>query len=256
MRILFSLFLALSVSGAGFFFRALDLSGFFAATLVGAAIFWGAGFPGAAVLIFFFVLGSALSRLPPEVFAPEQKARRDWRQVLANGFWPSLLAMGYGLRHEEVYYLAFVSSIAAACADTTSGEVGVRGGQKTYSIMNFRPVPTGVSGGVSLTGTLAGLAGSVLVALVGVGPRGWDFFLSCKAILLISAVGFLGTLFDSLLGATLQAKYRCTACRSVIEVPIHCGRVAERTSGFSFLDNDGVNFLVTLFAGLIGLLAF
>lgn len=256
MRILLSLLLALSVSGAGFWFRTLDFSGFFAATLVGTAIFWGAGFPGAAVLIFFFVLGSALSRLPSEVFSPEQKARRDWRQVLANGFWPSLLALGYGVCRGETYYLAFVSSIAAACADTTSGEVGVRWGQKTYSIINFRPVPLGVSGGISAVGTLAGLAGSILVALVGAGPRGWDFFLSCKAILLISAVGFLGMLFDSLLGATLQAKYRCTVCRSAVEIPRHCGGPVERISGFTFLDNDGVNFLATLFAGLLGLLLF
>ena len=246
--------LALAVSGAGFFFRALDSSGFTAATLVGAAIFWGAGLPGAVVLVFFFVLGSALSRLPSEILAPEQKARRDWRQVLANGFWPALLALGYGFRHEETYYLAFVCSIAAACADTTSGEIGVRWGGKTLSIINFRTVPPGVSGGVSTKGTLAGLAGSILIAFVGVGPKGWDFFLSFKTILLVSFIGFLGMLFDSLLGAFAQAKYRCAVCRAAVEVPTHCGRAAERISGLAFLDNDSVNFLTTLFAGILGLL--
>ncbi len=244
------------VSGAGFLFRALDFSGFAAAALVGAAIFWGAGFPGAAVLIFFFVFGSALSRLPSEVLALEQKARRDWRQVLANGFWPALLALGYGARQDEAYYLALVSSVATACADTTSGEVGVRWARKTFSILNFRSVPPGVSGGVSVTGTLAGLAGALLVALVGVGPKGWDFFLSFRTVLLVSAIGFLGMLFDSLLGALVQAKYRCAVCRAAVEVPRHCGQSAERTSGLSMLDNDGVNFLTTFFGGLLGLLLF
>ncbi|HLG93895.1 MAG TPA: DUF92 domain-containing protein [candidate division Zixibacteria bacterium] len=248
--------LALAVSGGGLWFRALDFSGFVAAALVGAAIFWGAGLSGAAVLIFFFVLGSALSRLPSEVFAPEQKARRDWRQVLANGLWPALLALGYGAQHEETYYLAFVSSIAAACADTVSGEVGIRWARKSFSILNFRSVPPGVSGGVSLTGTLAGLAGAFLVALVGVGPKGWNFFLSFKAILLVLTIGFLGMLFDSLLGGLVQAKYRCAVCRSAVEVPRHCGQPAERSSGFSIIDNDGVNFLTTLFGGILGLLFF
>lgn len=236
-----------------------------AAGFVGAAIFWGAGLPGAAVLIFFFVLGSALSRLPAEVLASEQKARpldsargvpRDWRQVLANGLWPALLALGYGVRQDEAYYLAFVSSIAAACADTTSGEVGVRWAKKTFSVVSFRTVPPGVSGGVSAVGTLAGLAGAVLVALVGVGPKGWEFFLSFKIILSILAVGFLGMLFDSLLGALVQAKYRCAVCRSAVEMQRHCGQPAEKSSGFSILDNDGVNFLTTFFGGLLGLLLF
>ncbi|MCI0597447.1 MAG: DUF92 domain-containing protein, partial [candidate division Zixibacteria bacterium] len=221
--------------------------------------------PGAAVLIFFFVLGSALSRLPSEVVAPEQKARsldsardvsRDWRQVFANGLWPALLALGYGVRQDEAYYLAFVSSIAAACADTASGEVGVRWAKRTFSVVSFRTVPSGVSGGVSAVGTLAGLAGALLVALVGVGPKGWDFFLSFKAVLLISAIGFLGMLFDSLLGALVQAKYRCAVCRAAVEVQRHCGQPAEKSSGFSILDNDGVNFLATLFGAGLGLILF
>ncbi|MGH8003198.1 MAG: DUF92 domain-containing protein [Limisphaerales bacterium] len=256
MKILLSLLFALVVSGAGFWLLALDFSGFMAATFVGAAIFWGAGFPGAAVLIFFFVLGSALSRFPSEVFVPEQKARRDWRQVLANGLWPSLLALGYGIQREEAYYLAFVASIAVACADTVSGEVGMRWAKKTFSILNFRSVPPGVSGGISSVGTLSGLAGALLVALVGVGPKGWDFFLSFKSVLLVSAIGFLGMLLDSLLGALVQAKYRCAICRSAIEVPRHCGAPAERTAGLAVLDNDGVNFLATFFGGLLGLALF
>ncbi len=256
LKLFLSVFLGLIVSGAGFWFRALDFSGFLAATLVGAAVFWGAGFPGAAALIFFFVLGSVPSRLPSTIYAPGQEARRDWRQVLANGLWPALLALGYGIRQEEAYYLAFVASIAVACADTVSGEAGMRWAKRTYSVLNFRSVQPGTSGGVSAVGTLAGLAGAVLVALVGAGPKGWGFFASFKTILLISAVGFLGMLFDSFLGATVQAKYRCLACRSAIEVPHHCGQPAERTSGFSVLDNDGVNFLATLFGAVLGLILF
>lgn len=256
MKVFLSLLFALIVSGGGFWFKALDFSGFAFATLVGAAIFWGAGFPGAAVLIFFFVLGSALSRLPSEVSAPEQKARRDGGQVLANGLWPALLALAYSTRQDETYYLAFVASIAVACADTVSGEIGVRWGGRTVSIVNFRSIPPGVSGGVSLIGTLAGLAGAMLVALVGVGPRQWDLFLSLKSIGSITAIGFLGMLVDSLLGASVQAKYRCSICRLAVEEPHHCGQPAERASGLPVLDNDGVNFLATLFGAVMGLILF
>lgn len=256
MKILASVLLALLVSGAGFWLGALDFSGLVVASAVGAAVFWGAGLPGATVLIFFFVAGSALSRLPTDVSFPEQKARRDWRQVLANGLWPALLTLAYGFRQEEVYYLAFVAAVATACADTASGEVGVRWGKKTVSILNFRSVPHGVSGGVSLVGSLAGLLAAFLVALVGTGPRGWGAALSLKSAAIITTIGFLGMLFDSFLGAVAQVKYRCRVCRSAVEVSKHCGQPAEKISGFVVLDNDGVNLFATLFGGLVGLVWF
>lgn len=256
LKILLSIVLALLVSGAGFWARVLDFSGFLAAVFVGAAIFWGAGLPGAAALIFFFVSGSALSRLPSKIEMPEQKARRDWRQVLANGFWGAVLSFVYGFNPNETYYLDYVGALAVACADTVSGEVGMRWAKRTIALANFRLVSPGQSGAVSLIGTLAGLIGAVLIAMVGIFTRGWGLVLSWKLIGIIGGIGFLGALFDSVLGAWLQGKYRCSVCGRSIEAGAHCGRSAERTSGVGSLDNDGVNFLATLFGAVLGLILF
>jgi uncharacterized protein (TIGR00297 family) len=251
-----SIFLALLVSGAGYWWRALDFSGFLAATFVGTSIFWGAGLAGASVLIFFFVLGSVLSRLPSGVTLSEQKARRDWRQVLANGFWPAALALGYGLNRNETYYLALVGALAVACADTVGGEVGIRRGRRTVSLRGFRLIPPGQSGGVSLIGTVSGGVSAALLGLVGIFPKGWGLALSLELVAMIAVIGFLGSLFDSILGAWLQGKFKCTVCRTGVEVQVHCGKRAERIAGLEFLDNDGVNFLATFFGGVMGLFIF
>lgn len=244
------------VSGVGFWAKALDFSGFLAAIFVGAAIFWGAGFYGAAVLIFFFLTGSVLARLPSKIEFPGKKAKRDWKQVLANGLWAAILALLYGFKNDEIYYLACVSTLAVACADTVGGEIGLRRAKKTISLANLRTIPPGLSGGVSLAGTIAGLIGAVLLGMVGVFSRRWDLLLSLKLIALISLIGFLGSLFDSVLGAWLQAKYRCSVCKSMLEVPVHCGRPTLLSSGLGFLGNDRVNFLATLFGALMALILF
>lgn len=256
MKIVLSVFLALLVSGAGFWLKALYFSGFLAAVFVGASIFWGAGLPGAAVLILFFVLGSAFSRLSSSVSLPEQKARRNWQQVLANGFLPAVLALGYGLNRNETYYLAYVGALAVACADTVGGEAGIRWDKRTVSLRDFRSIPPGQSGGVSLIGTAAGVVSAALLAMAGVFPKGWDLSLSLKLVTIIAAIGFLGSLFDSILGAWLQGKFRCPICGEAVEVQMHCNGRTERTFGVELLDNGGVNFLATLFGGVLGLLLF
>jgi len=54
----------------------------------------------------------------------------------------------------------------------------------------------------------------------------------------------LGALFDSLLGATVQAIYYCPACQKETERnPVHsCGTETTQIRGWTWLGNDWVNF--------------
>jgi uncharacterized membrane protein len=60
------------------------------------------------------------------------------------------------------------------------------------------------------------------------------------AVIVVS--GLLGSLIDSLLGATLQAQYRCIKCGKMTERVVHCGVPATLLSGFRWLNNDFVNW--------------
>jgi len=63
----------------------------------------------------------------------------------------------------------------------------------------------------------------------------------------------LGALFDSLLGATVQAIYYCPACQKETERnPMHsCGTQTTQIRGWKWLDNDLVNFACGAFGVMV-----
>ncbi len=59
---------------------------------------------------------------------------------------------------------------------------------------------------------------------------------------------------DSILGATMQAMYYCPACEKETEQRIHnCGVWTRPMRGVTWLNNDVVNFIATLFGGLLAM---
>ena len=66
-----------------------------------------------------------------------------------------------------------------------------------------------------------------------------------------AALGTFGMLLDSLLGSGVQGKFRCPACDEPSERRRHrCGTRTELVGGWRWLDNDAVNAVVTVVAGL------
>lgn len=68
-------------------------------------------------------------------------------------------------------------------------------------ITSLRRVPAGTEGAVSLEGTLASAAGSLLMMLV---MAALSVLTSPTAMILVAVVGFIATLLESLLGALAQ----------------------------------------------------
>jgi uncharacterized protein (TIGR00297 family) len=95
-----------------------------------------------------------------------------------------------------------LAALAEAAADTSSSEIGMAFPGKTRMITNFRPVPPGTDGGISLLGTIAALAGSASVAVAAVATG----LATIQQMAIIIVAGFLGTLVDSLLGALFERR--------------------------------------------------
>jgi uncharacterized protein (TIGR00297 family) len=95
-----------------------------------------------------------------------------------------------------------LAALAEAAADTSSSEIGMAFPGKTLLVTNFKPVPAGTDGGISLFGTIAAFAGagSVAVAAVATG------LVPVSQIAAIILAGFFGTVIDSLLGAVFERR--------------------------------------------------
>ena len=254
--------------------HALNKGGGIAAGVLGTIVFGLAGLGWALVLLTFFISSSVLSR-----FFSKQKAdvggefakgsNRDAGQVIANGGIAGVLALSFvifssldrGSGLLPVLWMGFAASLAGANADTWATELGLLNPRQPILLTNFQRVPQGTSGGVSLSGSLAALAGSALVGgmavMVGafswapeVGLPGWMVFVT------ITWAGFVGAFVDSLLGATLQVVYYCPACDKQTEKhPAHtCGTSTEQVRGLPWLTNDWVNAACTLSAALVGII--
>jgi uncharacterized protein (TIGR00297 family) len=231
------LFLAAMVSLVALRLGWLTLGGALVACLVGGFAFGRFGLIGAGALLTFFVTSTLLGRSRGKV----SEGPRTAMQVFANGGVASYFAL-YG---SVEGWVGFVCALAAANADTWATEIGLRFGGNPRNIVTWRRVDAGASGGVTLIGFVGAAAGSMLMAL-------W----APEVMRVVLLAGFLGALFDSLLGAALQARFVCGECGAALEGSRHCGQDARCVRGWSLLDNDGVNFAMTLFAALGGIFLF
>jgi uncharacterized protein (TIGR00297 family) len=241
----------------------LDFSGALGAVLVGTLIFAGGGLVWGILLVAFFVTSSALSHYHARTKEPlaekfQKGSRRDIGQVLANGGWGACLALAFAIVPQPILFFAFVGTVATVNADTWATELGVLSKQPPRLISNGQIVAIGSSGGITMLGTLVALAGALLIGVLAFAATEaaaffptWFNSVSGAAFLIPIAglSGVLGSLFDSLLGATVQAIYYCDFDQKETESALHrCGHETRLVRGWRWLNNDWVN----LFASVMG----
>jgi uncharacterized protein (TIGR00297 family) len=248
------------IAVAGFRAGALTRDGALAAVVVGTLTTGRGGYGHAATVVGFFASSSALSRAAKRprnstTAIVEKGERRDARQVAANGAVATALASASPLSPSAL--LPFVGAMAAVTGDTWSTEIGTRSGQSPRHILTGEIVPAGTSGGVTHAGTLGAVAGGSFIGCLALACRSCDSRFRAHPpmplVLAGLAAGTLGSLLDSVLGATIQERRWCPRCRDATERLIHdCGESTILTGGVPGVDNDVVNFFASLAGAGIG----
>ncbi len=198
--------------------KLLTPAGLIHAWVLGIVIWGTLGWRGYTVILFYFVVGSAVTKLgfaekAAAGIAEKRSGARGPENVWGSALVGALCAIGAYLAATvpsvwapEILILClvgYVASLSTKLSDTCASEVGKAYGKRTFLITTLQPVERGTEGAVSLEGTLAGVIGSAAIATLGWGVG----LIGSTSIALCIVAAFVATNLDSVIGATLQSRF-------------------------------------------------
>ncbi len=210
-------------------FLTLNLKATLVAMVMGVLLLYLGGALGPFFLftmLYFLVLSAVVTW-----FGHEYKRRaglferqRGVRNVIANGAWPLVMALLYYILHvySPAYQIlavaGFVGAVAAVTADKFGSEIGVLDGIPR-SIISFKRVNKGASGGITHLGILAGVLASMLIGITSLFIYAYSpLYIYLFPLAIVG--GIVGTLVDSLFGVFEEVgvgnKYTSNLIASVV----------------------------------------
>ncbi|MBF2029038.1 MAG: TIGR00297 family protein [Oscillatoriales cyanobacterium C42_A2020_001] len=200
--------------------KLLTPAGLIHAWFLGVLIWGCLGWQGYVVVMFYFLVGSAVTKVgiaqkEAEGIAEKRSGARGPENVWGSALVAAVCAVGILISQLffaqaiatpiviSLLLLGYVASFSTKLADTCASEIGKAYGQRTFLITNLKPVPRGTEGAVSLEGTVAGMIAAIAIAVVG-----WAVgLISLVGIGICVVAAFIATNLESVIGATLQNQF-------------------------------------------------
>jgi len=145
----------------------------------------------------------------------------------------------------DLLVIGIIANYACVAADTLSSELGIlaKGQPRLITSLRLRKVPRGTNGGVTLTGLVAGLLGSITIVTAAMlflpfctdetagrlgGGAPWSEDQRRTLILGLTVWGLLGSVVDSILGGLFQSSVK----------DIRSGKIVEGDGGIRVLVSE------------------
>ena len=235
MNLGISIILSLLLGLIAYLKKALTMPALILAVLFSTLITYFGGLTSFIILVVVF-LGSIIAKL----FHKNKKSnKRKLIQIISNVGIGALSLIIYKFTSNDLYLLIYASVMAESLADTLASDIGVLSKNEPINILTLKKGERGLSGNISFLGLTSALIGSLLIGTIYY--IGMDKSITSFIIIILS--GFLGSLIDSILGASIQVKYKCTKCKKITERKEHCGKKTNYYKGIKWIDNNLVNLL-------------
>jgi uncharacterized protein (TIGR00297 family) len=226
--------------------KKVDLSGFASISAITAILILSNSYALLTGVSATFISSSIITTLKKKNsfgrhYNKVKESPRNWKQAAANLGIPVLLTLlEHGTNQNSFTFAAF-AALACSTSDTWSSEIGVLSRNKPIFLISRKRTNSGISGGVTGLGTFYSIIGSLIISLVYL-----YYFENIKEATIITFLGFLGALVDSVIGELFQAKYLSTTNELT----------DDRTSsilvkGYQVITNNIVNLLAVLFTAII-----
>ena len=234
--------------------KALTRGGVVLAVVLDLVVSIAFGNAGFVVLCSFFIGAIIVDKIKKRTkkqsrnIAKDVEDCRNYMQVFANGLVAFVSAIAFLITKNVIFTVPFVASLAEAFSDTVASGIGALS-STAYDPLKRCKCETGLSGGMSLEGTLASIVGACLISYIAysIGFIGYGI----REFFIVAISAFFGTLFDSFLGSLFQVKYKCKACGKITEREVHCDLPTDRYSGYPIIDNDIVNMISCATASIL-----
>lgn len=263
-NILIGFIFSFVIAFAGYKKESLSLSGGISAVVLGTSLYYFGGLFFSSILVAFFISSSLLTKYKKGLKkdledVTEKGGNRDYAQVIANGLLGLIYAFLFFITKKHVFILAYAAAFAASNADTWASELGILSRYDPVSITSLKKMEKGMSGGISFLGTTASTLGAGFIGVVFTAGYMLQYGINTswiKLFIFCSLCGFIGSLVDSLMGATIQAKYRCIICNKYTEKRVHHEKETAYAGGIRFINNDVVNFTSGFIASIIAIVLY
>lgn len=162
-------------------------------------------------------------------------------QIAANGLIGMIFCILSYYFNKDLLIISMIS-IGGCFIDSISSDVGVLSKKQPYDIFKRKRVTKGLSGGVTVLGTVSSLIGSLFLGLLIILLVKTNF----NNFIIYTLIIFFNTVIDTIFGSLIQVKYQCQKCNEITERKEHCNIVTNYYSGIKFIDNNFVNVLANI----------
>lgn len=235
MDILTSITLSLLLGLFALLKKALTYPALILALIFAFIITYYGGFTSFLILVSVF-FGSIITK----IFNKSKKGKkRKLIQIISNVGVGTLSLIIFKITANNIYLLIYASVMAESLADTLASDIGMLSKKEPINILTLKKGEKGLSGNISILGLTSALIGSILIGVI--------YFIGIEknviSLIIIILSGFLGSLIDSILGASIQVKYKCEKCEKITEKNEHCGKKTIYYKGIKWIDNNLTNLL-------------